>query len=78
MRRMLRWTKRIFLCVVLFALGYVAMVWTLGRTPVNRDFQNAVGENTVEILLINNGVHVDLVLPLDHPNHSLRSVFQQR
>jgi uncharacterized protein (TIGR02117 family) len=37
----------------------------LGRIPVNRDFEHA-DLNGVEILLINNGVHADLVVPLNH------------
>ncbi|MEQ1824786.1 MAG: TIGR02117 family protein [Pirellula sp.] len=43
--------------------SFVAAVWILGNIPVNRNFRHA--ESGVEILLVNNGVHVDLILPLE-------------
>lgn len=64
-RRLIRWLVRIFLLIVA-AIGFYALsVWVLGRVPVNRDFEHADSEG-VEILLINNGVHADLVVPLNH------------
>ena len=46
-------------------LCFAAAAWILGNTPVNQAFRHADAENGIEILVINNGVHVDLVLPID-------------
>ncbi len=53
-------------------LCFASMAWILGNTPVNRDFQHASIENGIEILVINNGVHADLVLPLNEPSFPWR------
>jgi uncharacterized protein (TIGR02117 family) len=66
-RRVIRWLGRIFLLFVAAIAFYALSVWVLGRIPVNRDFEHADSEG-VEILLINNGVHADLVVPLNHPS----------
>jgi uncharacterized protein (TIGR02117 family) len=64
-RRVVRWLARFFLLFVGAISCYALCVWGLGRIPVNRDFEHA-DSNGVEILLIDNGVHADLVVPLNH------------
>ena len=70
-RRIIRWLARSFLLFVGAIACYALCVWVLGRIPVNRDFKHA-DSNGVEILLINNGVHADLVVPLNHSSFPLK------
>lgn len=44
--------------------GYFLLAWILGAIPVNRDF--AETPDGVEVFVLSNGVHTDLVLPLTH------------
>lgn len=44
---------------------YLFMTLLLGLLPVNKDFTNAAGG--IEILVITNGVHADLVMPVQTP-----------
>lgn len=65
-RRLRRWLRRFlyFVGVVPLCIGlYVAAAWVLGNIPANASFvQTADG---VEIAVLNNGVHCDLVVPLE-------------
>lgn len=61
-RFILRWAIRSVGTLVLAVLSFVLAAWILGNTPVNTDFQHA-GDDGIEIMLINNGVHVDVVVP---------------
>ena len=65
-RRGVRWTVRAACLLMTLALIFVVAAWVLGNTPVNSDFQSA-GEEGIEIVILNNGVHADIVVPLDHP-----------
>ena len=62
-----RWGMRAIGLVVTGILCFVAAAWILGNTPLNRNFQHANANVGIDILVINNGVHVDLVLPMDDP-----------
>jgi uncharacterized protein (TIGR02117 family) len=62
-----RWSKRIIGLMILASLGFAAIAWVLGNTPVNPSFQHASAIDGIEIMVINNGVHVDLVIPVDDP-----------
>jgi uncharacterized protein (TIGR02117 family) len=59
-----KWATRFFLSAVGAILTFSASAWILGNTPINQDFQHAETDDGVEILLVNNGVHVDIVVPL--------------
>jgi uncharacterized protein (TIGR02117 family) len=61
----------VFGLVVLFA----ACSYLLARIPVNSGYRHAIEEG-VEILVINNGVHVDLVIPLDAPSFQMRALIE--
>lgn len=54
---------------------FVACSYVLARIPVNSEYRHAI-ENGVEILVINNGVHVDLVIPLDAPSFPMRALIE--
>lgn len=60
-----RWGKRAVGLLIAGILCFAAAAWILGNTPVNQAFRHADAENGIDILVINNGVHVDLVLPID-------------
>jgi len=62
-----RWGMRAIGLVIAGILCFVAAAWILGNTPVNQGFQHADAKDGIDILVINNGVHVDLVLPIDEP-----------
>jgi uncharacterized protein (TIGR02117 family) len=61
----MRWLLRSAALITLAILLFVAAAILLGNTPVNTDFQDA-GAEGIEILVLNNGVHADLVLPIDN------------
>jgi hypothetical protein len=65
-RKVVRWTARAACLLMTLAVVFVVAAWVLGNTPVNTDFQSA-GEEGIEIVILNNGVHADIVVPLDHP-----------
>jgi len=62
-----RWVVRTFGIGLMSVLCFVVAGWVLGNTPVNRSFQHAGTIDGIDILVINNGVHVDLVIPIDEP-----------
>jgi len=69
-----RWIVRIAkaFCVLIVISGlFPAVAFVLARIPVNRGFQHA-SDQGVEILLVNNGVHVDLIIPLDESCFPMR------
>jgi len=51
-------------CVALAIALFISVAILLGNTPINTDFQDA-GADGIEILVLNNGIHADLVLPID-------------
>ncbi|MCW1969002.1 MAG: TIGR02117 family protein [Anaerolineae bacterium] len=54
--------------VVLFSLiAYFAAVLVLGLIPRNASFRPYSGNDGVEIFVRSNGVHTDLVFPIQHP-----------
>jgi uncharacterized protein (TIGR02117 family) len=63
-----RWTVRCLIVLIFGFLGFIGAAWGLGHLAVNRGFEHA-GEDGIEILVSNNGVHVDLVIPLDDPHY---------
>ncbi len=75
------WRKIVTQCIralaaLLLVIGlFVASSYVRARIPVNRHFQHATDDG-VEILLINNGVHVDLVIPLDAPSFRMRPMLE--
>jgi uncharacterized protein (TIGR02117 family) len=75
-RRAIRYLVRILLLFVAVGVCYSLSIWVLGRIPVNREFEHADVDG-VEILLINNGVHADLVVPLDHSSYPIRRYLEQ-
>ena len=70
------WSKRVFGFLIASVLCFAAAAWILGNTPVNQAFRHADAENGIDILVINNGVHVDLVLPIDEPIYRWHDRFQ--
>jgi len=76
MARCLRWVSVWLLrsiggLAALFAVYGLAAL-ALGRVPVNEDFQETPGR--VPIAIIDNGVHVDIVMPLAWYGHDWRDV----
>jgi len=77
----LSWRRRIVIAVFRFiaipvistVIAYVAIAFALMLIPANSSFQNT-GE--VSISLRSNGVHLDLILPVQHGSHDWRAVFQ--
>ena len=53
---------------LLVAILFASVAWILGNTPRNTSFQHAGEETAIEIMVVDNGVHVDLVIPIDDPN----------
>lgn len=61
--RILKWTLRILGVLLLMIVLYVGSVFVLSYIPVNSDFEPC-DVKCVEIYLLSNGVHTDLVLPI--------------
>jgi uncharacterized protein (TIGR02117 family) len=64
-----RWLFRFIGLFVLFIILFALAAWILGNVPINQEFTHAE-EDGIDILLINNGVHVDLVLPIHEKEFS--------
>lgn len=62
-RRKSRWPKRILLAILAVPLAYLAAALVGGLISVNRDWIEP--DDGITIYLASNGVHVDLVLPVD-------------
>ncbi len=61
-RKILRWTKRIVLGILLFVLFYVVSAFILSVIPVGK--KDRLTGNDVEVYILSNGVHMDMVLPI--------------
>jgi len=57
-----RWTWRIAFALIGLLAAYVVLAVVLGLIPLNRDFVPA--DNGVKIFITTNGMHADLVLPV--------------
>jgi len=66
-----RWLFRFIGLFVVFIILFALAAWILGNVPVNQEFTHAEADG-IDILLINNGVHVDLVLPIHEKAFSWR------
>lgn len=71
-----RWLVRTIGVVLLSSICFAAAAWVLGNTPVNRSFQHANAAEGIDILITDNGVHVDLVVPIDEPTFRWLDRFQ--
>jgi len=77
----LSWRRRIVIAVfsliaipvISIVIAYVAIAFGLMLVPVNRSFQN---NGEVSVSLRSNGVHLDLILPVQQGRHDWRAVFQ--
>ncbi|MFN8743202.1 MAG: DUF2459 domain-containing protein [Pirellula sp.] len=74
-RKLLSKGVRIFIVLSVLVGLFMASSYLLARLPVNRGYQHAT-QDGVEVLLINNGVHVDLVIPLDEPSFRMRTLLE--
>ena len=71
-----RWLVRTFGLGLASVLCFAVTAWILGNTPVNPSFQHADAKIGIDILVINNGVHADLVIPIDEPTFRWLDRFQ--
>lgn len=83
MRRMLPqpgWRRRLLLALFsLIAVPVIYLMTAFGLMlfPANSEFQNNYQNNDhVSVSLRSNGVHLDLILPVQHDGHDWRAVFQ--
>lgn len=63
MKRILKWFAKMLLVVIGIIAFYGASAWLLGRQYVAAE---KTTEPSVEIYLMSNGVHTDIVMPLQH------------
>lgn len=63
----MRWCARILGLKIVAILLFAVAAWILGNTPTNTSFRHADVDVGIDILVIDNGVHVDLVIPIDEP-----------
>ena len=73
MRRLAKIIGGLIACVVVLLGGYVVAAVILTRVPVNADFEPVAGG--IPIRLVDNGVHVDLHLPIVTERVDWRQVF---
>ncbi len=69
----LRLIGKVVLGVVIFIGSYLLLAFLLGILPVNRQFHNV--QDGVTIYLSSNGVHTDIVVPVETPQYNWREVF---
>ena len=69
--KIVKWILRLFGVMFLMIVLYVVSAFVLSSIPVNSDFTPS-NEDGIEIFLLTNGVHTDLVLPIrnKHKNWS--------
>lgn len=63
LRRILILTSRFFGVLLLFAVLYFIAAFVLSNIPINSDFTQCE-KDCIEIYILTNGVHTDLVLPI--------------
>jgi len=73
-RRCLRWLKRLGL-LVLSCLALYFLIALIGLIPVNNDFQPT--PDGIEIWLVSNPIHTDIVLPVQDGTLDWREQFPQ-
>ncbi|RXK81948.1 TIGR02117 family protein [Filimonas effusa] len=61
MKLLLKYTGITLLSIVAFVLLYLGSAWVLSRIPVKAE---TAGQPAVEIYLLSNGVHTDIVMPV--------------
>lgn len=69
-RRTWRYLAGLSLAPIILFVAYLMAAWVLSRIPVNAGFEHTV--DGIEIAVLNNGVHCDLALPLEHDVMSWR------
>ncbi len=62
MRHVVRWIKRISLCVLLFIVVYILSALVLSIIPVSATDKSTEGD--IDVYILSNGVHTDMVLPV--------------
>lgn len=72
-RRPLRWLAGLLALPFLIVALYVLADQILRRIPVNADFASAPAG--VPVIVFDNGIHVDFLLPIDAAGHDWRRVF---
>jgi hypothetical protein len=72
-RKVWRWIFGILAVPLGFAALYWLAVLALSRIPVNADFRNSPGG--VPIIVMDNGIHVDFLLPIVAEGQDWREVF---
>ncbi len=72
-----RWCLRGFGLTIVSFLCFAGVAWVLGNTPVNSSFRHAGAEDGIDILVIDNGIHIDLVIPIDEPKFRWLDRFQK-
>lgn len=65
LKRIARYLFRTFLAIVIFVALYLLCAFTFSRIAVNDDFVQP--EEGVTIYIESNGVHTDIVVPVQHP-----------
>lgn len=70
--RLLRFLGIALLTIAVAVLLYLAAAWQLSLVVLNAEA--APPTDGVPVYLLSNGVHTDLVLPLDHPAHTWRTL----
>ena len=65
------WFRRFVLTVLTLVAAYSVIV-VVGLIPVNNDFSSA--ESGIEVLIISNEVHADLILPMRHELRDWRTI----
>jgi len=74
-RRRSKWRWVLYLLTAPFVLAvlYALAVFVLARIPVNAEFRSVQGG--IPVVVIDNGIHVDFVLPIVAGGHDWRQVF---
>lgn len=68
-----RWGLRLVAMLAGVLLVYTIAAFALGRVPVNADFRSA--PSGIPVVVMDNGIHVDLLLPVTAAGHDWREVF---
>lgn len=67
LRKGLKWLGGSLALLVLVIVAYGLVAMALGHIRTNRDFRDAAQAEGVEVFLESNGIHTDIVMPIQSP-----------
>ena len=59
-------------------LAYIIIAWCMGYWAINRDNYPPIDTETVDVYIISNGMHTDIMMPMEHARWQWRNWISER